>query len=152
VRALVFVPRGAIPALVDTCCWLRARTGYPGVARRRGYLSKAARVDDVVRAIDAITRFEAMFSPSSHHRWTLRLHVGWVAGDQVCLGARGLRGQGHGRQSVEAAEGESRVRCCELVWLESSTFQAPIFYQRLGYQSRFSAHCKAIPRQMTGCF
>ena len=63
-----------------------------------------------------------------------------------------LRGQGHGRQLVEAAEAEAQARGCERVWLESYTFQAPNFYQRLGYQSRFSAHCKTTQRHMAGCF
>ncbi len=43
-----------------------------------------------------------------------------------------LLGRGHGRQLVEAAEAEALARGCERVWLESYTFQAPAFYQRLG--------------------
>jgi len=46
-----------------------------------------------------------------------------------------LRGQGRGRQLVEAAEAEARVRGCQRVWLDSYTFQAPAFYQKLGYQA-----------------
>jgi len=45
-----------------------------------------------------------------------------------------LLGRGHGRQLVEAAEAEALARGCERVWLESYTFQAPAFYQRLGYE------------------
>jgi ribosomal protein S18 acetylase RimI-like enzyme len=45
-----------------------------------------------------------------------------------------LRGRGHGRRLIEAAEAEARTRRCQHVWLDSYTFQAPTFYQRLGYQ------------------
>ena len=44
-----------------------------------------------------------------------------------------LRNQGRGRQLVEAAEVEARERGCQHAWLDSYTFQAPAFYQGLGY-------------------
>jgi GNAT superfamily N-acetyltransferase len=62
--------------------------------------------------------------------WTwagwLEVRFVWVRED--------LRGQGRGRRLVEAAEAEARARGCRRVWLDSYTFQAPAFYQRLGYQ------------------
>jgi GNAT superfamily N-acetyltransferase len=44
-----------------------------------------------------------------------------------------LRGSGLGRQLMEQAEQEAIHRGCHLSWLDTFTFQARGFYERLGY-------------------
>lgn len=44
-----------------------------------------------------------------------------------------LRGAGLGNELIRMAEDEARQRGCVGVWLDSYSFQAPGFYERLGY-------------------
>lgn len=44
------------------------------------------------------------------------------------------RGQGVGRRLMELAEKEARARGCRYVFLDTMDYQAPSFYQKLGYE------------------
>jgi N-acylglucosamine-6-phosphate 2-epimerase len=44
------------------------------------------------------------------------------------------RRQGYGTQLLHAAEQEARTRGCDQMVLSSFSFQAPGFYQKLGYE------------------
>lgn len=48
---------------------------------------------------------------------------------------RALRGRGHGRALVEAAEQEAVCRGCLGSWVDTFSFQSPGFYESLGYEA-----------------
>ena len=45
-----------------------------------------------------------------------------------------LRGRDYGTRLIEAAEDEARTHGCHHAHVETFSFQAPSFYERLGYQ------------------
>ena len=45
-----------------------------------------------------------------------------------------LRGKGYGRQLLENIEGIARENRCNLIQLDTFSFQAPNFYQKYGYE------------------
>jgi len=48
--------------------------------------------------------------------------------------AESLRGQGWGRRLVEAGEHEGKIRGCTIAYTNTFTWQAPGFYEKLGYK------------------
>lgn len=45
-----------------------------------------------------------------------------------------LRGRGYGRRLMAMAEDVARHRGCIGVWVDTTTFQAPGFYQKIGFE------------------
>ena len=58
---------------------------------------------------------------------------GWLDLSSLWV-AEPLRGQGHGTRLLEAAEAEAKRFGCTNVFLTTFSFQAPTFYERLGYE------------------
>ncbi|HEY0078978.1 MAG TPA: GNAT family N-acetyltransferase [Pyrinomonadaceae bacterium] len=60
-------------------------------------------------------------------------HWGWLYLSHVWLTEK-LRGGGYGRRLIEAAEREAVSRGCRHAYLETHSFQARGFYEKLGYE------------------
>ena len=64
---------------------------------------------------------------SGYSRW------GWLYLASVAVPAE-LRGQGWGRRLIEATEIAAVQRGCRYIWLDTYSFQARPFYEKLGYR------------------
>ncbi|MBD2363924.1 GNAT family N-acetyltransferase [Anabaena minutissima FACHB-250] len=62
-----------------------------------------------------------------------KTHWGWLCVSHLWV-AEALRGQGYGQQLLLEAEKAAKQRCCSHAYLDTFSFQALGFYQRLGYQ------------------
>ncbi|WP_332687480.1 GNAT family N-acetyltransferase [Devosia sp.] len=65
---------------------------------------------------------------------TGRITFGWMFVELLFVPER-LRGQGIGRQLMVQAEDVARQHGCVGIWLDTFTFQAPGFYEKLGYST-----------------
>ena len=74
-------------------------------------------------------------SGSTAGNW-LRIDVLWVS--------EALRGRGEGRRLMLAAEQEARRRGCRFAQVDTLSFQARPFYEKLGYECRMTLD--AYPR------
>lgn len=63
---------------------------------------------------------------------TARFGYGWMFVELLFVPER-LREQGVGRQLMEQAEVVAREKGCVGIWLDTFSFQAPGFYEKLGY-------------------
>jgi GNAT superfamily N-acetyltransferase len=61
------------------------------------------------------------------------VHPGWAYFDLVWV-REDLRGKGLGRKLMEKIEDESQKRGCHSVYLWTQDFEAPGFYEKLGYR------------------
>ncbi|WP_199153881.1 GNAT family N-acetyltransferase [Chromobacterium sp. ASV23] len=91
---------------------------------------------------------EGKVGPSDHRPLVIRIEdeAGQVVGGlwgytrggwlytELLSAPTGARGLGLGRQMMEQAEAEARARGCIGAWVDTHSFQAPKFYESLGYQ------------------
>lgn len=88
---------------------------------------------DDYRAFALVLRQEDQEPVGGATGWTrwgwLHLDVLWVSD--------AFRGLGHGSRLLHQVEELARSRDCELVTLDTASFQAPDFYRRLGYEEMF---------------
>lgn len=68
--------------------------------------------------------------------------TGETFGNWLCINylfvSENLRNQGIGSKIIISAENEARNRGCKYVFVDTFSFQAPKFYEKLGYKEVFS--------------
>ncbi|MDH2068715.1 GNAT family N-acetyltransferase [Pantoea sp. GD03673] len=97
------------------------------------YNSKFVEADEI-RAIGVFIRDEqgkklAGLTGSTAGNW-LRIDMLWVS--------EALRGQGAGTKLIQAAEQAARERGCRYAQVDTASFQARPFYEKLGYTLRLT--------------
>jgi GNAT superfamily N-acetyltransferase len=108
-----------------------------------------ARPEDVAAIETAIDEFNMRYTGDRNYRpvriflrdeanalcggITADLWGGWMHITYLWI-EEALRGQDYGTRLIEAAEDEARTHGCHHVQVETFSFQAPSFYQRLGYE------------------
>lgn len=61
----------------------------------------------------------------------------WLCIDYLFV-SENLRNQGIGSKMIISAENEARNRGCQYAFVDTFSFQAPAFYEKLGYRCVFS--------------
>lgn len=68
--------------------------------------------------------------------------TGEIFGNWLCIQflfvSEQLRGQGIGSKLLQAAKSEAKQRDCKYAFVDTFSFQAPIFYKKHGYQEVFT--------------
>lgn len=108
-----------------------------------------ARPEDITSIENAIDEFNMQYTGDRNYRpvriflrdeanqlcggITADLWGGWMHINYFWM-VETLRGQGYGTSLIEAAENEARAHGCHHAFVETFSFQARPFYERLGYE------------------
>lgn len=109
-----------------------AQPNEPEVARIRSGLSSYNR--SRIPEKQYVPLVFTLFDPKGEFAGGLTGYTayGWLFVDDLWI-AEAARGKGQGRGLLLAAEAEARKRGCRNAWLDTFSFQARDFYERLGY-------------------